>query len=49
MKYRNTETGVILEPCAPDAADALSKDPMYVAMENPPVKPPATRSKKGSL
>lgn len=31
MKYRNIETGVILEPSSPEAEAALSKDERYEA------------------
>lgn len=46
MKYRNLETGVILEPHSTVAETALKNDPHYVAvMDNKPSKKPKSITK----
>mgnify|MGYP005945368165 FL=1 len=45
MKYRNMETGVILEPADPEAEIALANDPRYMAMNEKPVKKAKTETR----
>ena len=46
MKFRNVETGVILEPCSREAEAALSNDHRYVVVESQAAKRTPGYSKK---
>lgn len=45
MKYRNIETGVILEPSSPEVEAALSKDERYEATAGKGSKKPKPKNK----
>ena len=45
MKYRNTETGVVLEPLSPEAEAALSKDERYEAVAGKGPRKPKPENK----
>ena len=48
VKYRNIETGVILEPATPVAEAGLSQDDRYVVVvDTPPKKPKAETKTEG--
>lgn len=45
MKYRNTATGVVLEPSSPEVEAALSRDEQYETVEDKGSRKPSPKSK----
>lgn len=49
MKFKNKQTGVILEPKSPMVEDQLQKSPDFEAFEEQPAKKPLSKMKVDEL